>query len=196
MACDFALDRSRFSAAEPKIRTLHLTWMAFFVSFIVWFNHAPLMAAIQETFKLSKQEVAALLILNVALTIPARIIVGMLVDKLGPRLMYSSLLAISGVLCLAFAFAESFTTLAITRFLVGLRRRRFRGRHPHDRRVVPGQGDRPCARHLCRLRQLRLGCRRRHAAHTRALLRRTGRLALVDRRHRPHRASFTPRSTT
>ncbi len=107
-------------SGEPKIRTLHLTWLAFFVSFIVWFNHAPLMAAIQETFNLSKQEVAALLILNVALTIPARIVVGMLVDKLGPRLMYSVLLAISGALCLAFAFAESFTTLAITRFLLGI----------------------------------------------------------------------------
>ena len=106
-------------STEPKIRTLHLTWMAFFVSFVVWFNHAPLMAAIQETFNLSKQEVAALLILNVALTIPARIVVGMLVDKVGPRLMYSALLAISGVLCLTFAFAESFTTLAITRFLLG-----------------------------------------------------------------------------
>ena len=104
---------------EPKIRTLHLTWLAFFVSFIVWFNHAPLMAAIQETFGLTKQEVAALLILNVALTIPARIAVGMLVDKLGPRLMYSALLAVSGVLCIAFAFAGSFTTLAITRFLLG-----------------------------------------------------------------------------
>jgi NNP family nitrate/nitrite transporter-like MFS transporter len=104
---------------EPKIRTLHLTWAAFFVSFIVWFNHAPLMAAIQETFSLSKQEVAALLILNVALTIPARIVVGMLVDKLGPRLMYASLLAISGLLCLWFAFADSYATLAISRFLLG-----------------------------------------------------------------------------
>ena len=33
-----------------KIRTLHLTWFAFFLSFFVWFNHAPLMASIQETF--------------------------------------------------------------------------------------------------------------------------------------------------
>jgi NNP family nitrate/nitrite transporter-like MFS transporter len=104
---------------EPKIRTLHLTWMAFFVSFIVWFNHAPLMAAIQESFGLSKQEVAALLILNVALTIPARVIVGMLVDKLGPRLMYSSLLVVSGLLCVAFAFAQDFTQLAWARFLLG-----------------------------------------------------------------------------
>lgn len=106
-------------SSEPKIRTLHLTWMAFFVSFIVWFNHAPLMAAIQESFGLSKQEVAALLILNVALTIPARIVVGMLVDKLGPRLMYSSLLVVSGLLCVAFAFAQDFAQLAWTRFLLG-----------------------------------------------------------------------------
>lgn len=104
---------------EPKIHTLHLTWVAFFVSFVVWFNHAPLMAAIQGTFQLSRQEVAALLILNVALTIPARIVVGMLVDKLGPRLMYATLLAASGLLCLAFALARDFTELAWSRFLLG-----------------------------------------------------------------------------
>jgi len=103
---------------QPKIRTLHLTWLAFFVSFIVWFNHAPLMAAIRQSLELSDQEVSAILILNVALTIPARIVVGSLVDKLGPRLMYSLLLLISGLICIAFALADSFTTLAIARFLL------------------------------------------------------------------------------
>ena len=49
-------------SAEPKIKVLHLTWFAFFVSFIVWFNHAPLMASIRDTFALSKEQVAALLI--------------------------------------------------------------------------------------------------------------------------------------
>ncbi len=106
-------------STEPKIKVLHLTWLAFFVSFLVWFNHAPLMAAIRTTFGLTDQQVATLLILNVALTIPARIIVGMLVDKVGPRLMYAGLLAISGVLCLIFATAQSFTMLAISRFLLG-----------------------------------------------------------------------------
>ena len=106
-------------ARDPKIKVLHLSWMAFFVTFMVWFNHAPLMAAIRDTFSLSKQQVAALLILNVALTIPARILVGSLVDKLGPRLMYSALLAISGVICIAFAMAQSFEWLAVTRFLLG-----------------------------------------------------------------------------
>lgn len=111
--------RLRLLSSEPKIKVLHLTWIAFFVSFLVWFNHAPLMASIRSTFGLTDQQVSALLILNVALTIPARILVGMLVDKVGPRIMYSALLAISGVLCLLFAFAQDFTTLAITRFLLG-----------------------------------------------------------------------------
>lgn len=114
-----AIGSIRLLSTEPKIKVLHLTWLAFFVSFLVWFNHAPLMAAIRTTFGLTDQQVSALLILNVALTIPARILVGMLVDKAGPRIMYSSLLAISGVLCLLFATAQSFTMLALTRFLLG-----------------------------------------------------------------------------
>ncbi len=102
-----------------KIRTLHITWFAFFLSFMVWFNHAPLLASIQQTLGLTSQEVKALLILNVALTIPARIIIGMLVDKLGPRIVYSSLLFVSSFICFTFAMAESFEALAISRFLLG-----------------------------------------------------------------------------
>lgn len=111
--------RFPFFSLEPRIRILHFSWVAFFVTFVVWFNHAPLMAAIRDTFNLSKPEVAALLTLNVALTIPARILVGVLVDKLGPRLMFSILLAISGVICLFFAFAQSYAMLAASRFLLG-----------------------------------------------------------------------------
>ena len=103
---------------EPRIKVLHLTWLAFFVSFVVWFNHAPLIAAIRTSLNLTDQEVSALLILNVALTIPARIVIGMLVDKLGPRLVYSLLLAISGALCVFFGLAQDFATLAVARFLL------------------------------------------------------------------------------
>ncbi|RMD71565.1 MAG: NarK family nitrate/nitrite MFS transporter [Gammaproteobacteria bacterium] len=102
-----------------RMRILHLTWIAFFITFFVWFNHAPLMASIRETFGLSDQEVKALLILNVALTIPARIVIGMLVDRFGPRLVYSALLSLSGVLCIGFAFAEDYQQLALMRFLLG-----------------------------------------------------------------------------
>ena len=60
---------------DPKIRMLHVTWVAFFLSFVVWFSHAPLMSVIAEVMDLSSQQVKALLILNVALTILSRIIV-------------------------------------------------------------------------------------------------------------------------
>ena len=102
-----------------KMRILHLSWFAFFISFFVWFNHAPLLGAIRDALDLSDDQVKAILILNVALTIPARIIIGMLVDHFGPRRMYTLLLAISSFLCLGFAFADSFERIALMRFLLG-----------------------------------------------------------------------------
>lgn len=102
-----------------KTRTLHLTWMAFFISFVVWFNHAPLMVSIRDTLGLDDQQVKTLLILNVALTIPARIVVGMLVDKYGPKIMFSMLLGISSFICFFFAIADSFEQMAAARFMLG-----------------------------------------------------------------------------
>lgn len=102
-----------------RTRVLHLTWFAFFLSFVVWFNSAPVMVSIRETFGLSDAQVKILLTLNVALTIPARIIVGMLVDKFGPKLIYSLLLGLASFVCFFFAFAQSFEVLAAARFLLG-----------------------------------------------------------------------------
>lgn len=104
---------------QANVRLLHLSWFAFFLTFMVWFNHAPLLASIKEAFDLTGQQVKALMILNVALTIPARIVIGMLVDKFGPRIVYSLLLVIGGGLCLGFAFADSYETIALMRFLMG-----------------------------------------------------------------------------
>ncbi len=77
------------------------------------------MISIRETFGLSDAEVKALLTLNVALTIPARIVVGMLVDKYGPKLVFSLLLGSASLVCFFFAAAQSFETLALARFLLG-----------------------------------------------------------------------------
>lgn len=104
---------------DPKIRLLHLTWFAFFLTFVVWFSHAPMLAYIKEAFDLTSQEVKALMILNVALTIPARIVVGILVDKFGPRYVYTGLLLLGGMVCIAFAFADTYESLALLRFLMG-----------------------------------------------------------------------------
>lgn len=103
-----------------KMKTLHLSWMAFFITFVVWFNFAPFVQAVKETLGLTTAEIKTLLILNVAFTIPARVIIGMLTDKYGPRLVYSVLLAVCSIPCFAFAFADTFTQAAIARFALGL----------------------------------------------------------------------------
>jgi len=100
-------------------RILHLSWIAFFITFVIWFNHAPLLAAMRETMGLTDQQIKTLLILNVALTIPARIIIGMLVDSFGPKRIYSFLLMVSALLCFGFALAKDFEQLALMRFLLG-----------------------------------------------------------------------------
>lgn len=102
-----------------KNKILHLGWMAFFLTFFVWFNHAPFLSAIGDTLNLSKQQVKTLLILNVALTIPARVIIGMLTDRFGPRIVYTCILALGAIPCFTFAFAQDYTTLALSRFILG-----------------------------------------------------------------------------
>ncbi len=104
---------------DDRIRTLHFAWFAFFLTFVVWFAHAPLLAHIRESLSLSDAQVKALLILNVALTIPARICIGILVDRFGPRRIYTLLLMASGLLCFGFALANSFEQLALARFALG-----------------------------------------------------------------------------
>lgn len=105
--------------SQTNIRTLHLTWFAFFLTFVVWFAHAPMKPLIMETFNMTVAQWKALLILNVALTIPSRIVIGILVDKFGPRIVYSILLVASGLMCIAFACAQTFEQLALFRFLLG-----------------------------------------------------------------------------
>ncbi|HEY9135586.1 MAG TPA: NarK family nitrate/nitrite MFS transporter [Pseudomonadales bacterium] len=105
--------------SNSSIKTLHLTWFAFFLTFVMWFSHAPMKPFIMAAFDMSIAQWKALLILNVALTIPARIVIGMLVDKYGPRIVYSLLLMISAFLCWGFAFAQTYEQLALFRFLCG-----------------------------------------------------------------------------
>ena len=102
-----------------KMKVLHLSWMAFFITFMVWFNHAPLLAVIGNSLGLTVSEIKTLLILNVALTIPARIIIGMLTDKYGPKLTFAVLLFLCSIPCFMFAVAQNFEQAALARFLLG-----------------------------------------------------------------------------
>src|SRR5438445_296004 len=82
-------------------RMLNFTWLAFFLTFVVWYNLAPFNTTIARVLKLTKEQSQALLLCNLALTIPARIAVGMLVDRFGPKRVYTGILLLVAFPCLA-----------------------------------------------------------------------------------------------
>ncbi len=105
---------------EERIKVLHYTWIAFFMTFYVWFNLAPMATTITGNLDwLTKEHIKVLLICNVALTIPARIVVGALIDRFGARIVFSGLMVIMAVPTIWFAFADSFTQLMISRLALG-----------------------------------------------------------------------------
>jgi NNP family nitrate/nitrite transporter-like MFS transporter len=104
----------------PAQRTLHLTWLAFFLTFVVWFNFAPFATTIGKEFGLSKGQLVTLGLCNLALTVPARLIIGGLLDRFGPRRTFSAILVYAIVPCMLFATADSFGMLVVSRLMIGV----------------------------------------------------------------------------
>lgn len=110
-----------FKVQNQEIRALHLTWIAFFITFYVWFNMAPLATTmLKELDFLTKKHLKLFAISNVALTIPGRIVVGMLLDKFGPRRVFSILMVIMAVPAVTFAFGNSTVQLLISRLVLSV----------------------------------------------------------------------------
>ncbi|MEM8715921.1 MAG: MFS transporter, partial [Cyanobacteria bacterium P01_G01_bin.4] len=99
---------------------LALTTLAFFISYVVWFNYAPLTMVIQEELGLTDGERGVIGLCNIALTIPSRLIIGMFVDRYGPRLTFSALLVCAAIPCFMFASANTFAMLMVSRLLIGI----------------------------------------------------------------------------
>jgi len=103
-----------------RYRILHLTWFAFLLSFVVLFNFAPLATAIKQEFQLNEDQYRTMILANLALAIPFRVIFGMLIDRIGPRLVFSAILIYSAIPCIAFALAQDFNQLVWSRLAVGV----------------------------------------------------------------------------
>ncbi|PMR68080.1 MFS transporter [Halomonas heilongjiangensis] len=110
---------SVFKVRSPEIRALHLTWIAFFITFYVWFNMAPLASSMLKSVDwLTRDDIRLFAITNVALTIPARIIVGMALDRFGPRRVFAVLMVTMSVPALVFAFGNTMTQLLVSRLVL------------------------------------------------------------------------------
>lgn len=104
---------------EGNRQILIMSTLAFFVSVMVWFNMAPFTSVIMEQIGVTKDEIGVLMLVNLALAIPARIIMGQWVDRFGPKKVFSCLLVVMSIPCFIFAFGQSYEQLLISRLLLG-----------------------------------------------------------------------------
>ncbi|HLZ36156.1 MAG TPA: NarK family nitrate/nitrite MFS transporter [Mycobacteriales bacterium] len=109
-----------FLSWQPRHRVLHATTLAFLLSFVVWFNYAPFQLAIGADLGLTPAQLAVIGLCNIALTVPARLLVGRLLDRFGPRRLYAGLLVAAAVPNTVFATATSFDTLVVARLALGV----------------------------------------------------------------------------
>lgn len=108
-----------FRFRNPEIKALHLTWVAFFMTFYVWFNLAPLATSMMRSENwLTQEDIRLLLIANVALTIPARVFIGMALDRYGPRRVFSVLMVLMAFPTFVFAFGNSYDVLLASRLVL------------------------------------------------------------------------------
>lgn len=109
-----------FTLHTPQMRAFHVTWLAFFLCFFAWFGIAPLMSVVRDELGLTKAQIGNTIIASVAITVLARLLVGWLCDRIGPRLTYSGLLLVSAVPTIGIAFAWNYESLLIARLGIGI----------------------------------------------------------------------------
>ncbi len=109
-----------FSLKTPQMRAFHMSWFAFFLCFFAWFGIAPLMAVVREELSLTKEQIGNTIIASVAITIFARLIIGWLCDRIGPRLSYTGLLLIGSIPVMAIGLAHTYETFLLFRLGIGV----------------------------------------------------------------------------
>lgn len=113
-------DRIRlFDFHSPQMRAFHMSWMAFFLCFFAWFGIAPLMKVVRDEMNLTRDQIGWCVIGSVAITVFARLLIGWLCDKIGPRLAYTWLLLLGSIPVMGIGLSRDFTTFLMFRIAIG-----------------------------------------------------------------------------
>ncbi|WP_242427312.1 MFS transporter [Flammeovirga pacifica] len=103
------------------MRTFHLSWIAFFLCFFGWFSHAPLLnSTIGPDLGLTKDQKILAFIASVGVTIFARLGIGNLCDKIGPRKSYIYLLIFGSIVVSASSFVTTWEMYFVSRLAIGV----------------------------------------------------------------------------
>lgn len=107
-------------AARTATRNLTLATLAFAVAFVGWSLIAPLAKRFQDDLDLSNTRTLALTAVPVILGSLLRIPVGALTDRLGGRVMFPVVLAVSAVPAAVFGFVDGYAALIVVGFFLGI----------------------------------------------------------------------------
>ncbi len=108
-----------FNFSTPAMRAFHMAWLAFFLCFFAWFGIAPLMTIVREQMQLTKEQIGWCVIGSVSITVLARLLIGWLCDRIGPRKAFTWLLLLGSLPVMGIALAYDFKSFLLFRVLIG-----------------------------------------------------------------------------
>src|SRR4029079_2354992 len=108
-----------FSLSTPQMRAFHMTWIAFFLCFFAWFGIAPLMPIVRKELGLTPAQIKWCIVASVSITIFARLLMGWLCDRIGPRFAYTWLLALASIPVMGIGLSHEFATFLVFRLMIG-----------------------------------------------------------------------------
>jgi NNP family nitrate/nitrite transporter-like MFS transporter len=103
-----------------RVRALVLATVSFTVSFAAWGLVGGLASTFAGLYSLSASQTALLVAIPVLLGSLARLPMGMLTDRFGGRLVFSALLAFSGLAAFVVSLTSSYRALLVAAFLIGM----------------------------------------------------------------------------
>lgn len=101
------------------MRAFHMAWLAFFLCFFAWFGIAPLMTVVRDELQVTQNQIGWCVIGSVSITIFARLFIGWLCDRIGPRRAFTGLLLIGSLPVMGIALANDFQTFLLFRVMIG-----------------------------------------------------------------------------
>ncbi|NMH88719.1 MFS transporter [Flavivirga algicola] len=108
-----------FNFKDVSIRTFWITAVSFFMCFFSWFGIVPFMPDVVKDLGLTPDQKWNSIILAVSGTVFARLLIGKLCDKYGPRLCYTFLLILGAIPVILLGLVQTPLQFLICRLFIG-----------------------------------------------------------------------------
>ncbi len=110
---------SLFDFKNISTRTFWITSISFFMCFFAWFGIVPFMPDVVKDLGLTPDQKWNSIILAVSGTVFARLLIGKLCDKYGPRLCYTWLLMLGAIPVILCGLVQTPTQFLVCRLFIG-----------------------------------------------------------------------------